>query len=75
MQNMKSKSFFNGGGSSCYLLVEPIFFVIMRFPLTRRDSCLFLKKNHFKNGLESPLFLFYFNRENKIRKKNLKCNS
>ena len=40
-------------------------------PLNRKDSFLFGEKLILANS-ESPLILFYFKRENKIRKKTLK---
>ena len=58
--------------------VDPAFSAIMRFPLKKGETLFFLlKKNHFlENSLESPLiFVFIFKRENKIRKKNPKCDS
>ena len=39
--------------------MDPIFFAIMCFPLKMQDWFLFLK-NHFKNGLGSPLILVFF---------------
>ena len=37
---------------------------------------LYVLENHLKkNGLESPLILFYFKEENKIRNKNPKLDS
>ena len=51
----------------------------MHFPFKILYSFLYFeKKNHFKNGLELPLILFYFKRENNIfffKRKTLKVTS
>ena len=56
--------------------VDSAFFAIMRFSL-KDDTHFFIKKKPFlENGLESQIiFIFYFKMENKIRKKNPKCDS
>ena len=52
-------------------LWNPVFFAILRFPLKKaRLVFIFLKMVGSRH-----LFLFYFNRKNKIRNKNPKCNS
>ena len=58
--------------------VDPAFFAIMRFPLkkARLVFFVFLKKTIFRKQFGvATYFCFYFKRENKIRKKNPKCDS
>ena len=42
------------------IFVNPVFLVIMHFPLKRRDSFFLLKKKPFlENSLESPLIFVF----------------
>ena len=61
-----------------YLLVVDPAFWLMRFPLDGELDFLFEKLIFidYENDLESPLiFVLFFKRVNKIRKKNPKCDS
>ena len=55
--------------------MDPTFLAIMCFS-HKNARIVFILKNHLKKTVWSRhLFLFYFKRENKIRKKNPKCDS
>ena len=57
--------------------MDPAFFAIMRFPLKKARLVNSLKKKTIfrKRFGVATYFYFYFKRENKIRKKNPKCDS